>query len=58
MERDQKKAVEQNAAPGQEEAGEGASSGVQMDRNIVMPKFPLLLGQMLAQCLTVKSLQE
>ncbi len=48
-ERDRKKAAEQEATPGQEEAGEGVSDGPLMANNIVMPMFPLQLGQVLAQ---------
>ncbi len=48
-ERDQKKAVKRDAAPGQEEAGMNAGIGPQMENDIVMPMFPLWLGQMLMQ---------
>ncbi len=49
MEHDRKRAAKRDAAPGQKEAGMDDSNGAQMDRNIVMPSFPLPLGKMLMQ---------
>ncbi len=48
-ERDQKRAAKRDATPGREEAGTDAGIGPQMDNDIVMPMFPLWLGQMLTQ---------
>ncbi len=48
MERDWKKAAEKEAAPGGE-AGEDVYSDAPIVNNIVMPMFPLQLGQMLAR---------
>ncbi len=47
---DQKRAELKDTAPGIEDAGVSADAGPQIANNIVMPAFPLQLGQMLAQC--------